>query len=346
MKYNLLPNTSVKVSSICLGTMTFGEQNTEAEAHEQLDYAVAEGINFIDTAEMYPVPRDPNTQGKTETYIGTWLKKRKDRDQLVIATKIAGPDASLTHIRNPMGFKKEHLEDAVNKSLQRLQTDYIDLYQLHWPERKNQRFGIRYYPYDTNDTWQDNIKDVLSHLHTLVKAGKIKHIGISNETPWGAMKFLQAAQELKLPRIVSIQNSYSLLNRTFEYGLSEVSHRENIGLLAYSPLAFGLLSGKYHNGTSTEASRLKKYPGFKRYSSENSYKATAAYLDLARKHNISLPQLALAFVNARPFVTATIIGATNVAQLKENISSINIQLSDEIRKGIEEINLIYPDTAP
>ncbi|MGQ0828360.1 MAG: NADP(H)-dependent aldo-keto reductase [Bacteroidota bacterium] len=346
MKYNFIPNTQLNVSRICLGTMTFGEQNTEAEAHQQLDYSVERGINFIDAAEMYPIPRNEKTQGRTEEYIGNWLQKTGKRKDIIIATKITGPDRSLSHIRDPLNFSKEQINEAVNGSLKRLKTDYIDLYQLHWPERKNQRFGIRYYQFDPNEQWKNNFHSVLQSLDELIKSGKIRHIGISNETPWGVMRFLEESKKHGLPRMVSIQNAYSLLNRTFEHGLSEICLRESLGLIAYSPLAFGILSGKYHRNEKTEKARLTLFPQFARYKTENAKQAVAAYCQLADNHGLVPAQIALAYIKDKPFLSSYIIGATSMVQLKENIESINVQLDKEIIVEIEKIMELYPDAAP
>ena len=347
MKYTLIPNTDIKVSKICLGTMTFGEQNTEKEAHEQLDFALEKGVNFIDTAELYAVPSRKETQGLTEKYIGTWLKN-KNREDVVIASKIAGPSAGLTYIRKNLGFSNEALDDAVNKSLKRLQTDYIDLYQLHWPERKGNYFGSRNYKYDPDEQWEDNFKQVIEKLDSLVKEGKIRHYGVSNELPWGLMRHLHESECNGLTRCKTIQNAYSLLNRTFEIGLAEICMRENVGLLPYSPLAFGALTGKYLNG-KPENSRLKLYPQLltmRRYLSEQAVFLTRKYKELAEANNLSLTQLALAFVNQQPFVTSNIIGATTLEQLRENIESINVELTPEILKEIDRIQELQPNPAP
>lgn len=346
MKYNKLGTTGLDVSVICLGTMTFGEQNTEAEAHEQLDYALDNGVNFIDTAELYAVPSTKENNGVTEKYIGTWLKNRADRDKIVLGTKIAGPSPNLTYIRPELNFSKEQINTAVEGSLRRLQTDYIDLYQLHWPERKVNFFGKRGYSHSANDPWEDNFHSILETMESLVKAGKIRHFGISNETPWGLMRFIQLAEKHGLPRCVSIQNPYSLLNRTFEVGLAETAIREQTGLLAYSPMAFGLLSGKYHKKQDTETSRLNRFKVMARYNGENSYKATEAYLKIAEKHGLSLAQMALQFINTRPFITSNIIGATTMEQLKENITSTEVDLSKEILKEIEAVHELIPNPAP
>lgn len=348
MQYSTLGNTDLKVSKICLGTMTFGEQNSEAEGHDQLDYALKKGINFIDTAEMYSVPGRKETQGSTERIIGTWIKARNNRDQFILATKVTGPSAGLKHIRNPLKFNREQINTAIEGSLERLQTDYVDLYQLHWPERKTNFFGKRGFPTaeSPNDPWEDNFLSIIEVLNDLVKAGKIRHWGLSNETAWGAMRYLHLAEKHNFPRPVSIQNPYSLLNRLYEVGLSEVSIRENCGLLAYSPMAFGLLSGKYHNGDARDSARLNIFKQMSRYNSENSHAATAKYLEIAEKHGVSLAQLSLAFVNNRPFVTSNIIGATSMEQLRENIDSIDIDLSEEMLKEINAVHELIPNPAP
>jgi len=344
MKYTTLPNTQLKVSKICLGTMTFGEQNSEKEAHEQLDYATSQGVNFIDTAEMYAVPGRAETQGSTERYIGSWLKQN-NREKVILATKVAGPNKSLEYIRKNLGFSKVAITEALEKSLKRLQTDYIDLYQLHWPERKTNCFGIRNFSYDANDVWVDNFKEVLEILNGFVKEGKIRHYGVSNETAWGLMHYVNEAEKNNLPKPLTIQNPYSLLNRTFEIGLAEVAIREQVGLLAYSPLAFGVLSGKYME-TMPKNSRLSLFPQMGRYNSEEARKATQYYADLAKKYNLNFTQMSLAFINQQPFLTSTIIGATTMQQLKENIGSIDIMLSDEILKEINEIQNYQPNPAP
>lgn len=344
MEYTKLGNTDVKVSKICLGTMTWGEQNSEPEAHEQMDYALERGVNFFDVAEMYPVPRNDKTQGRTEEYIGTWFQKSGNRDKVILATKVAGPDDTLLSIRNPLGFGKDQIHDAVNKSLARLQTDYIDLYQLHWPERDTNRFGVRYTPHD--EAWEDNFNDILTTLDGLIKEGKIRHVGLSNELPWGIMRYLQESRDHDLPRMQSIQNAYSLINRTFEYALSEVAIREDIGLLAYSPLAFGMLSGKYNSGADVTKARLTLYPQFLRYRKEAAKTATAAYMEVAKKHGLNMTKMALAFVNTRPFITSNIVGATTLEQLKENIDSIDVELNKEVLTDINKVAELHPDPAP
>ena len=343
MKYVILPNTDIKVSKICLGTMTWGQQNTEDDAHEQMDYALEKGINFFDTAELYPVPARGETYGRTERYIGSWFKKTGNRDKIVLASKIAGSGPYTAHIRNT-GFSKEAITQAVHNSLNRLQTDYIDLYQLHWPERPVNCFGVRDYPYQETTKWEDNFKEILETLDGLIKAGKILQIGLSNESPWGTMRYLEETKSKNLPRPITIQNAYSLLHRIFEAGLSEISMQENIGLLAFSPLGFGVLSGKYLKGMPKD-SRISSFPNYNRYSSKESTIAVKKYLAIAEKHGLTLAQLSLAFVNQLPFVTSNIIGATKMSQLKENIGSINIDLSQEIIGDINAVHAVMPNPA-
>lgn len=342
MKYTTLPNTDIKVSKICLGSMTWGNQNTEADGHEQLDYALENGVNFIDTAELYPVPATAETQGRTSKIIGSWLKKTRNRDKIVLASKIAGPGEYTAHIR-VSGYKDNSIKEALDLELKRLQTDYIDLYQLHWPERATNKFGVRDYKHDEKEKWEDNFKAVLESLEKEVKNGRIRHFGISNEKAWGTMRYLEESKKNDLPRPITIQNSYSLINRSFEGDMAEISIRENIGLLVYSPLSFGVLSGKYINNTASENSRLKLFPRFARYSSDQSTEATKLYLELAEESKISLAQMALAFVNSKPFVTSNIIGATSIIQLKENIESINLNLNNDILKKIDEIHENIPN---
>lgn len=325
--------------------MTWGNQNTQEEAFEQMDYALDKGVNFFDTAELYPVPANADTYADTERIIGRWFAQRNKRDKVVLATKIAGPGAYTAHIRTT-GFSPDSLREALEGSLTRLKTDYIDVYQLHWPERKANFFGKRdYYP-DTDDQWEENFESVLETLDAFVQEGKIRHIGLSNETPWGTMKYLNLSENKNLPRAKTIQNPYSLLNRTFEVGNAEVSHREQLGLLAYSPLAFGVLSGKYRNGHLPENSRLKLFPRMKRYSSVEASAAVEAYAKIAEKHQLSLTQLALAFVTDRLFVTSNIIGATTMPQLEENIATAAITLSDEILAEIDAVHNRMPNPAP
>jgi aryl-alcohol dehydrogenase-like predicted oxidoreductase len=345
MKYTTLPSTAIKVSKICLGTMTWGNQNTEAEGHAQMDFALDHGVNFFDTAELYPVPATAETQGLTSKYIGTWLKKNNTRDKVIIASKIAGIGDYTAHIRTA-GFSAKTIKEAIDLELGRLQTDYIDLYQLHWPERHTNTFGVRDFKPSPNDPWVDNFNAVLHALESFVKAGKIRAIGISNEKAWGTMRYVEEIRKDSLTPISTAQNAYSLLNRTYEGDLAEVSLREDIGLLAYSPLAFGVLSGKYIEGTAADNARLKLFPRFARYSSAQSTEATKQYLKLAQDLGISLTTLALAFVNQRPFVTSNIIGATNLDQLKENIESIDTELSQETLDRIDAIHAGIPNPAP
>ena len=344
MEYRLLPHTDIKVSKICLGTMTFGNQNTESEGHEQMDYALEHGVNFFDTAELYPVPAAAETQGETERIMGTWFKKTGNREKVILASKVAGPGDYTQHIRENLSFRKEHIDEAVHKSLKRLQTDYIDLYQLHWPERDNNRFGQRGFVPNPKNEWVENFEAVLDALQDHVKAGNIRQVGLSNESPWGMMRFLQAANSDR-PRMITIQNPYSLLCRPFEVGNAEICHYENVGLLAYSPLGFGVLTGKYIHKTAADNARLKLFPRFNRYSSPQSTQATKRYMELAEVHAMSVTQMALAFVNDRPFVTSNIIGATSLEQLKENIDSAKIQLSEEVLKEIDGIHNAIPDPA-
>ncbi|MEM0542298.1 aldo/keto reductase [Flavobacterium sp. j3] len=346
MIYTTLPHSDLKVSSICLGTMTYGNQNSEAEAHEQLDYAVEHGINFLDTAEMYPIGGNATIFGNTERFIGSWIAKigASEREKLVVATKIAGPNRGMEYIRKPLDFSKKSIVEAVELSLKNLQTEYIDLYQMHWPERVMNMFGQRgISKIDTQ--WQENFFEILSIYDGLIKEGKIKHIGVSNENPYGVMKFLNESEKHNLPRIVTIQNPYSLLNRLFEVGLSEICLRESVGLLAYSPLAFSFLTGKHLNGIQPN-SRLGLFPQFTRYSSENCRKATQLYNQLALDNGLTLTQMALAFVKQQEFVSSTIIGATSIKQLQENIAAFEVVLSPEVLAGINKIQAVYPDPAP
>lgn len=342
MKYTTLPHTNIKVSKLCLGTMTWGNQNTQEEGFAQMDLATDQGINFFDCAEMYPVPATEETYSKTEQIIGNWFKKTGKRDQVVMATKIVGPGDYTAHIRTN-GFKPEALKDAVNQSLKRLQTDYIDLYQLHWPERQTNTFGVRDYKHFENDPWQDNFNEILHTFDGIIKEGKVRHIGISNEKAWGAMRYLEESKVNNLPRMITIQNAYSLLNRVFEGDLAEIAMRENMGLLAYSPMACGVLSGKYIKGTDAKNSRLNLFSRFTRYSSLEATQAAKAYLKLAEKHHVSLAQMSLAFVTQQMFVTSNIIGATNLDQLKENIDSIHLELNPELLQDIEKIHFSIPN---
>ena len=347
MKYRKLGNTNIDVSVICLGTMTYGEQNTQKEAFVQMDYALDRGINFFDTAELYAVMPRRETYGKTEEIIGNWFKERKNRHKLILASKIASKsDDGLEWIRegsNNLGFDKKNMDLAIDNSLKRLNTDYIDLYQLHWPERQVPKFGVLDFQYDPNDDWTE-IEEVLENLDRLVKAGKIRYVGLSNETPWGVMKFLQVAKEKNLPRMMSIQNVYSLVNRVFDVANSEVSIREDCGLLAYSPLAGGRLSGKYIGNNKPKNARYTLWPRrFSRHHTKRGEVAIESYFRLAKKYGIAPSTFANAFVNDRPFVTSNIIGATTMDQLKENIDSIDLTLSKEMLNEIENIHLSDPN---
>ncbi len=342
MEYRKLGLTDLEVSLICLGTMTYGEQNTEKEAHQQLDYAVSEGVNFFDTAEMYAIPPREETQGKTEEIIGNWISGRADRDRIIIATKVAGP--GMEYLRGGSRLTSSHINQAVNDSLKRLKTDYIDLYQVHWPERKSNYFGRLGYEY--SDELGVTIDETLEAMSNLVKQGKVRFIGISNETPWGTSKYLSLSKEKDLQKIVSIQNPYSLLNRIYEVGLAEITHHEGVGLLAYSPLGFGQLTGKYIKKTAND-SRLGLYGDwFTRYSNDGCIEAVKKYNEIAKKYNLTLTEMSLAFVNSRPFVTSNIIGATKLDQLKENIDSVNIKLSDDLISEINDVHFNNPNPAP
>lgn len=325
--------------------MTFGQQNTESEGHSQIDFALDKGINFIDTAEMYSVPARQETYGSTEKIIGNWFRKSGRRSEVVLASKIAGPNPNFGYMREKNDFSPASIRFALDQSLLRLQTDYIDLYQLHWPERKTNYFGQRGFKMQ-DDAWEDTIHGVLETLDAMIKQGKINHIGLSNETPWGIMRFLEESKYHNLPRIKTVQNPYSLLNRTFEVGNSEVCQRENVGLLAYSPLAFGVLSGKFLSGEKLPNARIHLFPQFARYNSAQSTEATRLYQKIAHENGLTLTELSLAFVTQQAFVTSTIIGATTMDQLKENIQTIQISLSEEILNAIEAVQAIIPDPAP
>ncbi|MAJ90615.1 MAG: NADP(H)-dependent aldo-keto reductase [Legionellales bacterium] len=346
MKYNKLGHTNIEVSQMCLGTMTWGEQNTEKEAFEQLDFAIEAGINFIDVAEMYPVPPRKETYGLTESYVGNWLSKRKDRDNLIIATKISAKAEWLPYIRDgQIKLDKKNIVQALDDSLKRLKTDYIDLYQMHWPERDTNFFGRLGY-HHAPDKDGIPITETLEVLGELVQQGKIRSIGISNETPWGLSEYLRIANDKGLPRIVSIQNPYNLLNRTFEIGLSEFAHREQVGLLAYSPLAFGSLSGKYLDNKKPEGARLTLFERFTRYLNPQALEATKSYVKLAEQSGLDPSQMALSYVSSRPFLTSNIIGATSMEQLKINIESTNVALTKDIIKEIESIHEKIPNPSP
>ena len=347
MDYRKLGHSDIDVSVICLGTMTWGEQNTPEQAFEQMDYAVSQGVNFFDTAELYAIPPRAETYGRTEEIIGDWLKARNNRDQIVLASKIAGPgEGWIPHIRNGRTrYDRIDIGAALTASLQRLKTDYLDLYQLHWPQREANFFGKLGFeiPQDEQLT---PILETLEALAEQVQAGKIRYIGLSNETPWGVMQFLHYAEQVGLPRVVSVQNPYSLLNRTYEVGLAEVSWREKAGLLAYSPLGFGVLSGKYLGGARPDGARLTLFPDYTRYSNGAAEVATEKYVALARDHGLDPARMALAYVNSRPFLTSTIIGATTMAQLKSNLASIDLTLSDEVLEGIEAVQNAHPNPSP
>ena len=345
MKYTTLPGTDIKVSKICLGTMTFGNQNTEPEGFDQMDLALEKGVNFFDTAELYPVPANAKTQGETERIMGNWFHKTGNRSKIILATKAAGPGAYTAHIRDNISFNKKNITEALDNSLKRLQTDYVDLYQLHWPERMTNFFGQRGYFHNPKDPWVENFEEALETLDELIKAGKIRQIGISNEAPWGLMRYLELSKK-GLPKTITIQNPYSLLTRVFEIGNSEICLRENVGLLAYSPLGFGRLTGKYRGGHNLDKARLTVFPNMARYNSDQSIEATERYYQIAQNHGISLTQMALAFVNQQSFLTSNIIGATNLDQLQENIGSIELSLSKELLKEIEAVHSQIPNPAP
>jgi aryl-alcohol dehydrogenase-like predicted oxidoreductase len=356
MQYRNIPNTDLNVSAICLGTMTYGDQNTQAQAFEQLDYAMAQGINFIDTAEMYPVPPKSETCTRTETMIGHWLKNQA-REKIILGTKVAGPRRGVNWIRGgPSSLDSRNIREALESSLQRLQTDYIDIFQLHWPERNVPMFGQ--YQFDPANEYVSgklgegerkewvSIRNQLETLAELVKEGKIRYIGLSNEQPWGLMEFLRVAKDYQLPRVCTLQNGYSLLNRTLELGLTEVLFRENVGFLAYSPLAFGHLTGKYIENPVTQG-RVTMFTGYaQRYTKPNVMSASKAYAELARAHGLTPTQLALSFVYSRWFVTSTIVGATNMHQLKENIAAWDTQLSPQVMLEIEDLHLQMMNPAP
>lgn len=345
MELRQLGRTDMKVSQLCLGTMTWGEQNDEAQAFAQIDRAGSAGVNFIDTAEMYPVPPRPETYATTEHYIGNYFKSRGGRADWIVASKVAGPGNGISHIRDgQLKMNRTHIAQALDTSLKRLQTDWIDLYQLHWPERNTNFFGQLGYRHQHEDFTP--LEETLEALDEQVKAGKIRHIGLSNETPWGTMKFLELAETRGWPRAVSIQNPYNLLNRTFEIGLAEIAMREQCGLLAYSPLAFGMLSGKYEGGAQPPASRITLFSRFTRYNNPQARAACSRYVALAREHGLNPAQMALAFVNQQPFVTSNIIGATSLEQLDENLASLQVQLPEDVLEAIEAIHREQPNPAP
>ena len=349
MQLKALANTGILLPEICLGTMTFGEQNTQSDAFEQLEYALDQGLFFWDTAEMYPVPPKPETQGATETILGNWIAQRGRRDQLFIASKIAGPSQGGSHIRDGQTrFNAADIGSAIDGSLKRLQTDYIDLYQLHWPQRPTNFFGkLGYGNTEAQNTDEITaLEETLTALSHEIKNGRIRYIGLSNETPWGTLKFLHLAEKLGLEKFVSVQNPYNLLNRTYEIGMSEIAYHENVGLLAYSPLAFGYLTGKFRHGARPANTRISLYSRFSRYSNPQSEWATEQYAQLAEQHDLTLTQLSLAFIKQQFFVNSTIIGATNLNQLKENIQAFEIELSTDVLEGIEAIHRQQPNPAP
>ena len=346
MNYRKLGNTDLDVSTICLGTMTWGEQNTQEEGFEQMDYALDQGVNFWDTAELYSVPPKKETFGHTEIIIGNWFKKSNKRKEVILATKVAGPMREyLRGGGNNYGIEK--MTEAINGSLKRLQTDYIDLYQLHWPERNTNSFGKLGYEHKDDDNW-NKFEDVLGNLKKFIDDGKIREIGLSNETAWGAKKYLEISKDQNLPRMMSIQNPYSLLNRTYEVGLAEVSIREKIGLLAYSPLASGYLSGKYRNETYPKGSRMERFWDFwkYRYNTPNLKNAVEEYYKISKKYNLDMSQMSLKFCEIQPFMTSVIIGATTMEQLKTDIESVNVKLTDEIIKEINAVQKTYPNPCP
>lgn len=347
MDYRSLGKTDLKVSSLCLGTMTWGEQNTEEEAHSQLDLAFERGINFFDTAEMYPVPPKAETYTKTEEIIGRWAKMKTDREKIIMATKIAGPAEWMAYVRNGENrFDKKNLQAAVDASLKRLNTDYIDLYQLHWPERQTNFFGQLGYTHNPEEEKWTPFLETLEALKEIQDQGKVKHFGLSNESPYGTMSFLNLAEQHGLPRMQSVQNPYNLLNRTYEIGMAEVSHREQCGLLAYSPMAFGALSGKYLGGKKPANSRLTIFDRFTRYTNPQAIEATQKYADLAEKFGTTPAKLALQFVTSRPFVISNIIGATTLTQLEENLDSVNLEMTSELMEEIDKIHTLIPNPSP
>ena len=345
MNYKNLGNTDLKVSKICLGTMNWGEQNTQEEGFDQMDYALDKGVNFWDTAELYSVPPKPETFGRTEIIIGNWFKKTKKRKEVILATKVCGPMRA--YVRGGgYQYGKKNITEAIEGSLKRLQTDYIDLYQLHWPERDTNMFGRLGYEHTEKEDW-NRFEDILETLQKFIDNGKIRYLGLSNETPWGVNKFLELASKKKLPRMMSVQNPYNLLNRTYEVGLAEISVREKIGLLAYSPLAIGYLTGKYMNNQIPKKSRLDHDSDFwTRYNKPNTEKAVKAYYDIAKKYNIDMAQMSLKFCEIQPFTTSVIIGATTLEQLKTNVESVNVNLEKDVIKEINDVQKTYPNPCP
>ena len=345
MKFKKLGTTDLDVSLICLGTMTWGTQNTEKDAFEQMDYSLSEGVNFFDTAELYSVPPNSDSYGKTEVMIGNWFEKRKNREKIILASKVAGPGCNWIR-GGKNNFDEKTIGEAIDGSLKRLKTDYIDLYQLHWPERSTNYFGTREYTVDSDEGTWNSFESILEALGKFIKSGKIRYIGMSNETPYGLSKYIELSKSKKLPRMMSVQNPYNLVNRTYEIGMSEISIRERCGLLVYYPLATGALSGKYRNGQMPKNSRQALFKGWERHLNPLAVKAYEEYYKLAKESNMTMAQLAQAFVNTRPFVTSNIIGATTMEQLKENIDSVNIELSDEILNKIDVIHNSNPNPSP
>ena len=344
MNYKKLGNTDLNVSTICLGTMTWGEQNTQNEAFEQMDYSLDNGVNFWDTAELYAVPPKAETYGHTETIIGNWFEKTKKRKDVILASKVGGP--SRKYMRNgENSFTGKNLEDALHGSLKRLKTDYIDLYQLHWPERNVNNFGKLGYEHKEND-W-NKFEDVLENLKKFIEEGKIRYVGLSNETPWGVMNYLQLSKDKDLPRMMSIQNPYSLLNRSYEVGLAEVSIRENIGCLSYSPLASGYLTGKYRNKQFPKGSRMERdFDFWTRYRKPNMEEAVENYYKISQKFDLDMSQMSIKFCEVQDFMTSVIIGATTMEQLKTNVESVKVNLDSEVIKEINNVQKKYPNPCP
>ena len=345
MKFRKLGTTDINVSLICLGTMTWGTQNTEKDAFEQMDYAVSQGINFFDTAEIYSVPPTAESYGKTEVMIGNWLEKRKNRDKIILASKVAGPGCDWIR-GGKNNFDEKKIGEAIDGSLKRLKTDYIDLYQLHWPERSTNYFGRRDYSYNNEEGDWNSFENILEALEKYIKNGKIRYIGMSNETPYGLSRYIEISKNKGAPRMMSVQNPYNLVNRTYEIGMSEISIREKCGLLVYYPLAAGGLSGKYRNGKMPKDSRMALFKGWERHLNPLAMKAYDEYFKLAKDFNLTMVQLAQSFVNSRPFVTSNIIGATTMNQLKENVESINIEFTDEMMDRVNEIHNNNPNPSP
>ena len=346
MNFKKLGNTDQKVSTICLGTMTWGEQNSQKEAFEQMDYAMEKGINFFDTAEIYPSPCFEKTYGSTEKIIGNWFKQKKNRDQIILASKISGP--GLSWVRNGgLQYSEQNIRKAIEDSLKRLKTDYIDLYQLHWPERKTNFFGRLNYKYQEKENSWNDFEKILIILEKFIKQGKIRYIGLSNETSWGLSKFLEVSKLKTLPKMMSVQNPYNLLCRTYEIGLAEISIREKSGLLAYSPLAGGFLTGKYRNNNLPENSRQKLFGDYyTRYKKPNASIVIEKYFNIAKKFDLNFAQMCLKFCEIQPFMTSVIIGATTMEQLKINIESVNVNLNNEIIKDINNVQKTYPNPCP